>query len=217
MEETMTDKSHSYPGMRKPAPTGAGVHELIRERWSPRALSDAPIAAGDLESLLEAAQWAPSSMNEQPWRFVVADRCANPEMHARVVSTLAPANVVWAQRAPILIVAVAHMTYSRNGAPNRHAFYDTGAAAVQLALQATSLGLGVHQMGGFSPDQARTTLGIPEGFEPVVVLAVGHPGDVAELSEELRARELAPRQRRPLRESVYSGAWDEPWTSGGNR
>jgi nitroreductase len=201
--------------MRKPAPTDAGVHELIRERWSPRAMSDAPIAAGDLVLLLEAAQWAPSSNNEQPWRFVVADRYRNPEMHARVVSTLAQGNVAWAQRAPVLIVAVAKTAYIRNDAPNRHAFYDTGAAVVQLALQATSLGLCVHQMGGFSPEQARSALRIPEGYEPVVVVAAGHPGDAAELSDELRARELAPRQRRPLRESVYDGVWGEPWSSGG--
>jgi nitroreductase len=199
--------------MRKPAPTDAGVHELIRERWSPRAFSGAPIPTHDLALLLEAAQWAPSSLNEQPWRFVVADRSRNPEMHARVLSTLVPANVAWAQRAPVLIVAVARMTYARNGALNRHAFYDTGAAVVQLALQATSMGLGIHQMGGFNPDQARAALSIPEGYEPVAVLAIGHPGDANKLSDELRARELAPRQRRPLSETVYNGVWGQPWSS----
>lgn len=212
----MTSQEQTHPDMRKPAPTDAGVHELIRERWSPRAFSGAPISAHDLALLLKAAQWAPSSMNEQPWRFVVADRSRDPEMHARVLSTLVPANVAWAQRAPVLIVAIARMAYARNGALNRHAFYDTGAAVVQLALQATSMGLGIHQMGGFNPDQARAALSIPEGYEPVVVLAVGRHGDAGELSEELRARELAPRQRRPLIETVYNGVWDQPWSSGEN-
>ena len=209
----MTSQEQTHTDMRKPAPPDAGVHELIRERWSPRAFSGAPIPTHDLALLLEAAQWAPSSLNEQPWRFVVADRSRNPEMHARVLSTLVPANVAWAQRAPVLIVAVARMTYARNGALNRHAFYDTGAAVVQLALQATSMGLGIHQMGGFNPDQARAALSIPEGYEPVAVLAIGHPGDANKLSDELRARELAPRQRRPLSETVYNGVWGQPWSS----
>jgi nitroreductase len=209
----MTGEQETHTDMRKPAPTDAGVHELIRERWSPRAFSGTPIAAHDLTLLLEAAQWAPSSMNEQPWRFVVADRSRNPEMHARVLSTLVPANVAWAHRAPVLIVAVAKMAYARNGALNRHAFYDTGAAVVQLALQATSMGLRIHQMGGFNAEQAGGVLSIPEGHEAVVVLAIGYPGDAGELSEELRARELAPRQRRPLSETVYNGVWGQPWSS----
>jgi nitroreductase len=189
--------------------TGAPVHELIRDRWSRRAISSAPIDGDTLASLLEAARWAASSMNEQPWRFLVADRQRDPQTHARIVSMLAPFNAAWAQRAPVLIVVVAKTHFTRNDAVNRHAWYDTGAAVAQLSLQATALGLGVHQMGGFDAAQARTVLNIPDGFEPVVVLAIGYPGDAASLTEELRARELSPRQRRPLTELVYEGAWGE--------
>lgn len=205
----MTSNMELSTGFRNPAATEAAVHELIRERWSPRAFSSEPVNSQDLHSLLEAARWAPSSMNEQPWRFVMADRFRDPEAHARVLSTLVPQNAAWAGRAPVLMVAVSKMTHTHNGAPNRHALYDTGAATALLTLQATWHGLSVHQMGGFHADQARKLLGIPEGFEPVAVLAIGHPGDPADLSDNLRTRELAPRQRRPLNELVFNGSWGE--------
>jgi nitroreductase len=186
------------------ATSRTAVHELVSERRSPRAFSNAPIPAEDLESLLEAARWAASSYNEQPWRFVVADRHRNPESHARVASTLVPVNAAWASQAPVLIVAVAKSIMAANGKPNRHAFYDTGAAVAQLTLHATSLGLGVHQMGGFHADQARTLLAIPDGYDPVAVLAVGYPDDA----------QAAPRQRRPLSDFAYDGVWGAPLSLG---
>lgn len=192
---------------RKPAAVDAEVHELIRERWSPRAFSEEAVGSGEVRKLVEAARWAPSSMNEQPWSFIVADRATNPGAHERVVSTLMAANAVWARRAPLLVVAVARLAYQRNGAPNRHALYDTGQAVALLSVEATELGLRVHQMGGFDVAKAREVLGIPEGEEPVAVLAIGYPGAPAELSEELRVREAAPRQRRPVGEWVFDGAW----------
>jgi nitroreductase len=148
-------------------------------------------------------------MNEQPWRFIVADRHDDPEGHARIGSTLVPFNAAWALRAPVLMIAIAKTAFTHNGAPNRHALYDTGQAVALLTVQATALSLAVHQMAGFDPDRARLLLGIPEGYEPVAALALGYPGDAGELSPELRARETAPRQRQPTSEWAYGGRWSE--------
>jgi nitroreductase len=196
--------------MGNPAPAGAGVHELIRERWSPRAFSSAPVPRESLKALLEAARWAPSSMNEQPWRFIVANREDDPGGHARIGSTLVPFNAAWALRAPVLTIVAAKTAFSYNGAPNRSASYDTGQAVALFTLQATALGLAVHQMGGFDAERARLLLGVPDGYEPVVALALGYPGDAGELSPEMRARETAPRTRRPIGEWAYGGRWGQP-------
>jgi nitroreductase len=136
----MTSMLEAAP-VRKPAPTEAEIHPLIRERWSPRSFSDSPMAAEVLRSLIEAARWAPSSMNEQPWRLIVANREKDPEGHARILTTLVPANAVWARRAPVLMVVVAHTLSTRNGELNRWALYDSGLAMAQLTLQATALSL----------------------------------------------------------------------------
>ncbi len=183
------------------------LHELIRERRSPYAFSSEPLTDKELHSMLEAARWAASSFNEQPWRFVVGDRHRDPEGFARILSTLMPFSVAWAGQAPLLIVSVAKTTFSHNGAPNSHARYDTGAAAAQLTLEATALGLGVHQMGGFDAQKARVALNIPEGYEAVAVMAVGHPGDPSALSSELQTRSSAVRRRRSLDEPVFHGMW----------
>jgi nitroreductase len=192
---------------RKPAPSGLPLHDLIRERWSPRAFSDQPVEQRDIDLLIEAARWAPSSMNEQPWAIVIGNRTVDPDGHARILETLVPANAVWAGKAPVLAIAVARQNFVRNGRPNRHALYDTGQAMAQLALQATALGLVVHQMGGFDPLKARELLGIPDGFEPVAAMAIGYPGHPAGLSEELHLRESAPRTRRPASEWAFAGHW----------
>jgi len=202
-------------GLGKPAPADAGLHELIRERWSPRAFSGDPIPPAALDSLLEAARWAPSSMNEQPWSFILADRHSDPQGYARLESTLMEANRAWAGSAPVLGIAVARLAFARTGKPNRWAAYDTGQAVAQLTLQAVAVGLSVHQMGGFDADKARQLLGIPDGYEPVAALAIGYPGDDGDLSPEMRARELAPRQRRPATEWVYRSRWGQPWGPAG--
>jgi nitroreductase len=200
----------SHTGLGNPAPAGDGVHELIRERWSPRAFSSAPVSRETLSVLFEAARWAPSSMNEQPWRFVVANLADDPEGHARIGSTLVPFNASWAMRAPVLMMVAAKTAFTYNGAPNHSALYDAGQAVALLSMQATTFGLALHQMGGFDLDRAHLLLGIPEGYEPVVALALGYPGDGAGLSPELRARETAPRTRRPSGELVFGGQWDAP-------
>lgn len=180
--------------MRKPAETDHPVHELVRERWSPRAFADRTIAQGDLDSLLEAARWAPSSRNSQPWRFAAARR-DDEEAFGRILGCLVEWNRGWAEGAAALLVACA-TTRDGKGRPLTHAWYDTGQAVAWLTLEATARGIAVHQMGGFSPDAVRLAFALPEGLEPVTVIALGYPGDPASLPGEYRAAESEPRSRR---------------------
>jgi nitroreductase len=162
-----------------------------------------------LQSLFEAARWAPSSNNEQPWHFIVGTK-ADPPAHDRLVACLKEGNRKWAFRAPVLILSVARMNFEDEGTPNRHAWHDTGMAALSLCLQATTLGMVAHQMAGFEIEKARTDLGIPAGYEPVAMIAVGYPGDPATLPDYLRERELKPRERKPVTEFVSDGTWNGP-------
>lgn len=179
--------------------------DVIQRRWSPRAFSSRPVAAEELALLFEAARWAPSAMNDQPWTFVLGDKHTNPDTYTRIFDTLVPQNQAWAQAAPVLVLVLARTVFARNGRPSPTALYDTGMAAAQLVLQATALGLVIHQMGGFEPGKAREYLSIPEQYHPVAVMAIGWPGDADTLSEELRERERAPRQRKPVNEVVLTG------------
>lgn len=192
--------------MEKPAATQYPIHELLQRRWSPRAFSDRPVEPDRLRSLLEAARWAPSSNNEQPWSFIVETRDNGAE-HGRLLGCLMEGNVPWAQRAPVLIVSVARMSFEDEGTPNRHAFHDVGQAIANLSVQATALGLFVHQMAGFYPDKVRDLYNIPKEFEPVAAMALGYPGDPDALPERYKQRESAPRERKPLTEFVFAGRW----------
>jgi nitroreductase len=192
----------------KQAATKYPIHELLSQRWSPRAFCDRPVEPEKLLSLLEAARWAPSSNNEQPWRFIIASR-DNPVEFEKVLACLMEGNVAWAKRAYALILTVAKITFDRNGQPNRHAFHDVGIATENLALQATAVGLVVHPMAGIYPQKAREIFGIPEDYDVVAALAVGYPADESSLSLELRERELAPRKRKPLEEIVFTGRWGQ--------
>lgn len=192
--------------MDKPAPVQYPVHDVIKRRWSPRAFAERPVDTGALRSLFEAARWAPSSNNEQPWRFIVAsqdDRTA----YDRLLACLAEGNRKWAYRAPVLILSVASMNFEASAKPNRHAFHDTGLAAENLALQATAFGLVAHPMAGFDVEKARAEYKIPSGYEPVAMIAVGYPGDPAVLPDHLRERELKPRNRRPISDFVFAEQW----------
>lgn len=192
----------------KQADVAYPIHPLLQHRWSPRAFADAPVEQAKLLSMLEAARWAPSGGNAQPWYFIVATK-DDEEGYARLASCLNPGNGEWATQAPVLILTVARMVTS-SGRKNGHAFHDVGLASQNLAIQATALGLYVHPMAGFSADTARTLYGIPEDYEPVTMLAVGYLGDPESLPEQRRQQELTPRVRRPLDEFVFSGTWGHP-------
>jgi nitroreductase len=191
---------------RKPADAQHPIHELIRERWSPRAFSDQPVEKEKLHSLFEAARWAASAGNLQPWYFLFATS-ENAEEHARFASTLNERNIIWAEQAPVLVLIVAKL-YEVPG-KERLSFYDTGMAVGNLVTQAIELGLTTHQMGGFSAEKAREELHIPEGYEPLTVMAVGYPGDPETLPDHLREREVAPRVRKTLDEFVFEGGWGQ--------
>jgi nitroreductase len=192
----------------KRAHPAEGVLPAIHERWSPRAFADRDVPRADLKRVFEAARWAPSSGNEQPWRYVVGTR--GTETHRKIYESLVGFNQQWAGKAPVLILSLARTTLSRNNAPNRHAMHDLGAATAYLVLQATALGLATHQMAGFEQEKARTLLGIPEGFELGSVTALGYQADPETLgNEELIKREIAPRERKPLSDFVYE-EWEKP-------
>ena len=195
--------------MHNPAKTDYPVHDLIQNRWSPRAFSDNPVSPETLRSLFEAARWAPSSSNEQPWAFIVGTK-DDLETHSKILSTLVEFNQGWAKHAPVLAIAVSQMEFARNKTPNRNAFYDTGAAVAHLTAEATSRGLFVHQMAGFDPLKAIEVFHIPKGWEPIAVFAIGYPGDPNALPDKLRERELAPRSRKPISEFVMSSDWGHP-------
>jgi nitroreductase len=191
--------------MQKPAPSDFPVHQLIRERWSPRAFAEKPIPKDVLRSLFEAARWAPSSNNEQPWAYLVATK-DDKENFDKMLGVLVEFNAGWAKNAVVLAIAVAKLAFPNN-IPNRNAQYDTGAASALLSVEATARGLVVHQMAGFDAEKARQVFAIPAGWEPLAALAIGYPGDPDSLPSKLKDRELAPRTRKPISEFVMSGSW----------
>ena len=192
--------------MDKVADTIYPIETLLKQRWSPRAFSSRPVETEKLLSLWEAARWAASCANEQPWYFIVATKQSETE-YARLLSCLRENNQQWAQQAPVLMVSVAKLAFDANGQANRYAFHDVGLAVANLITQATALGLFVHQMAGFYPDKVRELYGVPEGFEPVAGIVLGYPGDPANLPEDLKQRELAERARRPIETFVFECAW----------
>lgn len=194
--------------MEKPAPTEHPLHDVLRRRWSPRAFDPRPVEPEQLLSLLEAARWAPSSSNEQPWHFIVATR-EDREAFARITGCLRRGNRRWAPRAPVLMLAITRLFFEDDNDPNRHAWHDLGLAVGNLLAQATAMGLMVHQMAGFYRDQAREAFAIPEGYEPVTMIAVGYPGDPSTLPDDLQQRERQPRERKPLTAFVYAGRWGQ--------
>ncbi len=174
------------------------LHELIRTRWSPRGFTDRPIAPEDLRTLFEAARWAPSCFNEQPWRFVVATK-DQPEQFTRILGLLMEMNQKWARTAYLIGFSAGKKTFTHNSAPDRFGIYDTGAASDNLAIQATAMGIHVHFMGGFDAGRARTEFGVPEDFEIGAAFAAGYidesstrPGD---------------RSRKPLADLVFGNVW----------
>lgn len=188
------------------AQTTHPIQPLLAQRWSPYVFADRAVAAVDLRSLFEAARWAASSYNEQPWRYIVATR-DDASNHARVLECLVEGNRKWAATVPVLALGVVSLKFSRNGKPNVAAHHDLGQASANLTVEATARGLAVHQMIGILPDLAREIFAIPEGFAAFTGLAIGYPGDATAADESLRQRDLAPRQRLALDEFVFAGGW----------
>ena len=196
--------------MDNPAQAAHPIHPLLAQRWSRLAYDPRPLPEATLRSLFEAARWAASSMNEQPWRFLLARRDDAPTFQA-LLATLAPGNAVWAKDAGALILAAHTTRFVRNDRPNPWAPHDLGMAVAQLVFQATAEGLVCRAMGGFDADAARETLALPADVVPMAVLAVGYPGDHAALDEGLQARERSPRTRVPQEEFVFEGRFGRPW------
>jgi len=195
-------------GNLKLAPTTEEVLPVIRARWSPRAFSDREVSTADLRKIFEAARWAPSSSNEQPWRFIVGLR--NTDTYQKIASSLVEFNQAWALKAPVLILGAAKRHFGHNDSLNAYALYDLGAATGFVTLQATALGLSTHQMGGFDQGVARKALEIPDEFEIGSVMALGYQGEPASLTNSrMLEQETSPRTRKPLAEFVLT-AWGEP-------
>jgi len=195
--------------MENPANTELKLLDLLRSRYSPRAFADRPVDAGDLDLLFEAARWAPSCFNEQPWRFVVATR-EDPEAHATMSAGLVESNRLWASKAPVLLLCTTSSTFAKNGKQNALAEHDLGLAMGNLTAQATALGLSLHMMAGINRDLLRESYGIPEDVAIVCAAAVGYAGPAELLPEALADRERAPRLRKPQAELVFSGRWGTP-------
>ena len=181
------------------------VDELFLDRWSPRAMSGETLSEEELMTLFEAARWAPSSYNNQPWRILYARR--ETEQWPVFFGLMVEGNQAWAKDAAALLLFVSKETFDFNGQPYPTHSFDTGAAWENLALQATMLGLVTHGMQGFDYERARAELNIPEGFRVEAMIAVGHPGDPAQLPEPLRERE-APSGRKHLSEITCEGAFN---------
>jgi nitroreductase len=179
----------------------------LAQRRSPRAYTSQPVSADTLQQLFTAAGSAASCFGEQPWRFVVGSQQSSPEAFQKILGTLAPFNQAWAGKASALALAVAKTTFSHDGNPNAWAKHDVGQAAATLAIQAVELGVQIHQMAGFSQEAARAAFQIPADFELVSVFTIGYPGEVDDLADALKERELAPRTRKPLGEIMFEGAW----------
>ena len=185
------------------------VDEAILARRSPRTFSDKAVPGEDLKRVFEAARWAASSYNEQPWRFFVGRK--GDATYQKIFESLVPFNQEWAKSAPVLILSVASKKFAHNATPNRYGLHDTGAATALLTLQAFALGLHTHSMGGFDMASAREAFHVGEEYEIGAVTALGYLGDGSELSEQFRKMETAPRTRKPLEEIVLA-AWDVPAT-----
>lgn len=190
----------------KHATTDHPILKLLSERWSPYGFKDRSVPESDLRSLFEAARWAASSYNEQPWNYVVATR-EDPVEFGRLLGCLVESNRSWARTAPVLVLAVVSLQFATNRQDNRAAVHDLGLAAGNLVMEATARGLSVHQMIGILPDQARELYRIPEHFEAWTAFAIGYSADPGTLPETLKERDLTPRQRKPLGKFVFAGTW----------
>lgn len=193
---------------KKKAPQMSGVLPIFHERWSPRSFAERDVDRATLSKVFEAARWAASSGNEQPWRFLVGLR--GTETHQKIFEALVPGNQKWAGKAPVLLFGLAAKNWAKNGTPNKFSMHDLGAAAGYLVLEAAAAGLAAHQMGGYDEAKARELLHIPDDFHVGSAMALGYQDEPEKLGDAaLIEREVAPRNRKPLSEFVCA-AWGEP-------
>jgi len=184
---------------------------VLTQRRSPRAYAaDRPVSPEALRQVFAAASSAASCFGEQPWRYLVGSRASSPAAYEKILGSLAEFNQAWARNAPVLAVSFAKLQFSHDDNPNAWARHDVGQATATLAIQATELGLQIHQMAGFAADKVREAFAIPAGYEPVAVFTLGYPGDPASLPDGLRDKETAPRVRKPLTEFMFEGGWPAP-------
>jgi nitroreductase len=193
----------------KHAVTDYPIQPVLAERWSPYGFEDRPVSEAKLRSLFEAARWAASSYNEQPWNYLVATK-ENLHEFGRLLSCLVEANQAWAKGAPVLVLGVVSLRFTKNNKDNRAAVHDLGLASGNLLVEATARGLSVHQMIGILPDKAREVYQIPDHCDAWTAMAIGYKADPAKLPDALKERDLAPRQRKPLSEFVFTGQWGNP-------
>jgi len=199
---------------KKKIHTQEKIHDLIAHRWSGVAFDSAKLLEKNIiTSLFEAAQWAPSCYGDQPWRFIAFDKATDEKAWEAALSCIVPGNQSWAQNAPLLILANADTILSKTGKQNRWGEYDTGAATLNLSLQAAELGLMVHQMGGFDADKAIELFNIPAQYTPMSFIAVGYQLAETDIPEEIKQREYSERSRNPLSVNVFSGVWDTPYST----
>jgi len=182
------------------------IASLIKLRYSPRAFSEKSVSQNELNTLFEAARWAPSSRNEQPWRFVFVVKTEKTRYES-LFSVLSEWNQKWVSSAPVLIAAIAKTTFEHKHLPNAHAQYDLGQSVAYFSLQATELGLHLHQMGGFDPQKAKQVLNLPDGFEVITMIALGYKGSLDRIPEEYHQQENRVRERIPLEQFVFKSKW----------
>ncbi len=192
--------------MEKPALTNLDIQTIIKNRWSPRSFSDKAVSEDQLLRILEAARWAPSSFNEQPWRFIVGIK--GDETYERLFNCLVEFNQIWATTAPVLVLAIGNKLSSKGG-NNSVYHYDVGQSMAYLTLQAEAEGLKSHQMGGFSKEKARELFNIPEDFDPLVMSALGYQDAPEKLKPDFADMERQPRARKPMAQLVFSETFEK--------
>lgn len=199
---------------KKTIQTQQSIHELIAKRWSGVAYdANKQVDQSTITALLEAAQWAPSCYGDQPWRFIVFDKATDEAAWEQALSCIVPGNAGWAKNAPLLILSTADTILSKTGKANRWGEYDTGAATLNLSLQAAAEGLMVHQMGGFDADKSVELFNIPEQYTPMAFLAVGYQLPEDQIPDDLKPREYGERSRNSLAVNMFEGSWDKPYSA----
>ena len=195
--------------MDKNATTSAPIHELLANRWSPRSFDPAVnVTKEQMQSLAEAARWAPSCFGAEPWSYIFCNKADDEEVWNKALSCLAEGNQAWVKNVPLIIFAIGQQNFTHNNKPNAHHLYDTGAASISLVLQAETLGLRGHQMGGFDPAKVVESFNVPDGWTAIATIAVGKQAPAENLTDDkMKEMEEAPRERQELGSKFFNGEW----------